>query len=129
MPNFSKSSPNSLKANISSIWKPKTSTSNHFWKSCFENVYLGENVINLLEQKVAIYLGYFVFSKNHNEPPKVAQLAKNCPILSPTVEKALIKILTWKDIIKVWMRMFHSLNNLVFFTKSAENLLSKIWLN
>jgi hypothetical protein len=53
----------------------------------FETAYLGENVINLLQQKaaqnVAIPLGYFIFSKNHNEPPKVAQLAKNCPIWSP----------------------------------------------
>jgi hypothetical protein len=31
----------------------------------------------LLKQKVvAIILGYFIFSKNHKEPPKVAQLAK-----------------------------------------------------
>jgi hypothetical protein len=37
-------------------------------------------------QKVAIILGYFIFSKNHNEPPKVAQLAKNCPIWSPWME-------------------------------------------
>jgi hypothetical protein len=41
---------------------------------------LGENAKNLLKQKVAqnvaISLGYFIFSKNHNEPPKVAQLAK-----------------------------------------------------
>jgi hypothetical protein len=28
-------------------------------------------------QNVAISLGYFIFSKNHNEPPKVAQLVKN----------------------------------------------------
>jgi hypothetical protein len=27
-------------------------------------------------QKVAFILGYFIFSKNHDEPPKVAQLAK-----------------------------------------------------
>jgi hypothetical protein len=27
-------------------------------------------------QKVAIILGYFILSKNHNEPPKVAQMAK-----------------------------------------------------
>jgi hypothetical protein len=27
-------------------------------------------------QKGAIILGYFIFSKNHNEPPEVAQLAK-----------------------------------------------------
>jgi hypothetical protein len=34
-------------------------------------------------QKVAIILGYFTLSKNHNEPPKIAQLAKSCPIWSP----------------------------------------------
>jgi hypothetical protein len=27
-------------------------------------------------QNVAISLGYFIFSKNHNEPPKVAQFTK-----------------------------------------------------
>jgi hypothetical protein len=36
-----------------------------------------KNVINLLQQKVAqnvtISLGYFIFSKNHNESPKIAQ--------------------------------------------------------
>jgi hypothetical protein len=37
----------------------------------------------LPKQKVAIILGYFILSKNHNEPPKVAQLAKNHPIWSP----------------------------------------------
>jgi hypothetical protein len=31
--------------------------------------------------KVAIILDYFIFSKNHNEPPKVAQLAKKSPNL------------------------------------------------
>jgi hypothetical protein len=53
----------------------------------FLTPYLGENVINLLQQKVAqkvtISLGYFIFSKNHNEPPKVAQLVKNHLIWSP----------------------------------------------
>jgi hypothetical protein len=53
----------------------------------FETAYLGEKVIILLQQKVAqnvaISLGYFIFPKNHNEPPKVAQLAKNHPIWSP----------------------------------------------
>jgi hypothetical protein len=43
--------------------------------------YLAENTTNLLKQKVAqnvaISLGYFIFPKNHNKPPKVAQLAKN----------------------------------------------------
>ncbi len=38
-------------------------------------------MINLLEKKVAknvaISFGYFIFSKNHNEPTKVAQLVKN----------------------------------------------------
>ncbi len=42
--------------------------------------YLGENLIKLLKQKVvqrvAIILGYFILPKNHNEPLKVAQLAK-----------------------------------------------------
>ncbi len=51
---------------------------------CFETAYLGKNVINLLKQKVAqkvaIILGYFILSKNQNEPTRVAQLAKNCPI-------------------------------------------------
>jgi hypothetical protein len=28
-------------------------------------------------QNVAILFGYFIFSKNHDEPPKVAHLAKN----------------------------------------------------
>jgi hypothetical protein len=28
-------------------------------------------------QNVTISLGYFIFSNNHNELPKVAQLAKN----------------------------------------------------
>jgi hypothetical protein len=46
-----------------------------------ETAFLGENVINLLKQKVAqnvtIFWGYFIFSKNHKEPPKVAQFAKN----------------------------------------------------
>jgi hypothetical protein len=41
-----------------------------------ETAYLGENLINLLKQKVAqkvtIILGYMILSKNNNEPPKVA---------------------------------------------------------
>jgi hypothetical protein len=48
-------------------------------KLCFEIDYLCENVINLLRQKVAqnvaISFGYFIFSKNPIERPKVAQLA------------------------------------------------------
>jgi hypothetical protein len=42
-----------------------------------------KKLIILLKQKVAIFWGYFVLSKNHNEPPKVARLAKNLPIWSP----------------------------------------------
>ncbi len=60
----------------------------------FITAYLVENVINLLkqnvEQDVAISLGYFIFSKNHNEPPKVAQLANNNPIWSPWLQVAAI---------------------------------------
>jgi hypothetical protein len=53
----------------------------------FLTPYLGKKFMNVLKQKVAqnvtIILGYFIFSKNHNEPPKVAQLAKDQPIWSP----------------------------------------------
>jgi hypothetical protein len=78
LPNFSKNSPKSSqvkKANRSTT-KPKTSTTNPFWflkpqntynNPCFETAYLGENLINLLKQKiaqkVAIILGYFNLSK------------------------------------------------------------------
>jgi hypothetical protein len=75
--NFSKSSSNGLKVKKGQ---------NIYNKPCFETAYLGENGINLLQhkvaQKVAISLGYFMFSKSHKEPPKVTQLAKNCPIWS-----------------------------------------------
>jgi hypothetical protein len=50
-------------------------------KPCFVTAYLGENLINLLKQNVAIILGYFILSKNRNEPPKVAQLVKKTPNL------------------------------------------------
>ncbi len=46
-----------------------------------------EKVKQKVAQKVEIPLGYFIFSKNHNEPPKVAQLAKNCPIWSPWLKQ------------------------------------------
>ncbi len=49
---------------------------NIYNKPCFETANLGEILINLLKQKVAqkvaIILGYFILSKNHNESPKVA---------------------------------------------------------
>jgi hypothetical protein len=35
----------------------------------------------LLKQKVAIILGYFILSKNRNEPPKVAQFGEKLPNL------------------------------------------------
>jgi hypothetical protein len=53
--------------------------------------YLTENVKHLLNQKVAqdvaISLGYFIFSKNQNELPKIAQLVKNHPIWSPLLSE------------------------------------------
>ncbi len=106
--NFSKDSPKSHQSQKrpkylqqSWIWKSKTSTSNHFWnlkiptnKPCFETAYLGKNVINLLKQKVAqkvtIIFGYVILSKILNEPPKVAQLAKNRPIWSTLRETRVI---------------------------------------
>jgi hypothetical protein len=41
----------------------------------------------LLKLKVTqkIILGYSILSKNHNEPPKVAQLANNYPIWLPWI--------------------------------------------
>jgi hypothetical protein len=67
--------------------KPLSKPLNTYNKPCFETAYLGENLLNLLKQKIAqkiaMILGYFILSKNHNEPPKVAQLVKNCPIWSP----------------------------------------------
>ncbi len=62
------------------LLKPKNTNN----KPCFETTYLGETLINLLKQKVgpkvAIVLGYFIVSKNHNDTTKVAPSAKNCPI-------------------------------------------------
>jgi hypothetical protein len=46
-------------------------------KPCFVIAYLGEKLINLLKQNVAIIFGYFILSKNRNESPKVAKLVKN----------------------------------------------------
>ncbi len=47
------------------------------FKPCFEPALLGYNVKILLKQKVAqnvtIFLGYFIFTKNRTELPKVAQ--------------------------------------------------------
>jgi hypothetical protein len=34
-------------------------------------------------QNVTISWGYFIFSSNDNEPPKVAKLVKICPFWSP----------------------------------------------
>jgi hypothetical protein len=53
---------------------------------------LGENLKQKVAQNVAITLGYFIFSKNHNEPPKVAQLAKSRPIWSRWKRLALQKL-------------------------------------
>jgi hypothetical protein len=40
-------------------------------------------VAQKVAQKVAMHLSYLILSKNLNEPPKIAQLAKNSPIWSP----------------------------------------------
>ncbi len=68
---------------IKSLLKPQ----NTYNKPFFETACFGKNGINLLQQKVApkvtISLVCFMYSKNHKEPPKVAQLVKNRPIWSP----------------------------------------------
>jgi hypothetical protein len=71
-------------------------TLNTYNKPCFETAYLGENVINLLKQKVSqnvtISLGHFIVSKNQNEPPKVAQLVKYCSISHPIYKSFQITV-------------------------------------
>ncbi len=52
-------------------------------KPRFEAEYLGENILNLLEQKVAKMLPFLWATKNHNNPQKVAQLVRNRPIWAP----------------------------------------------
>jgi hypothetical protein len=85
-----KSSPNSLEAkkyrniyNKTHLESPK-----HLHQTLFEPLkYLQQSMFwkglfgwNLLKQKVAqnfaISLGYFIFSKNHDESPKVAQFGE-----------------------------------------------------
>jgi len=67
--------------------KPLLKPQNTYNKPCIETAYLSKNVIILLKQKVAkkvaIIFGYFILSKNHTKPPKVAQFANNRPIWSP----------------------------------------------
>jgi hypothetical protein len=71
---------NTQNISIKQLLKPK----NTYNKPCFETIYLGGNVKNLLKQKVAqkvtISLGYSISSKHHNELPRVG---KNHPIWSP----------------------------------------------
>jgi hypothetical protein len=74
-----------------------------------QTAYLGENSRNLLKQKVAqivvIILGYFILSKNRNEPPKGAQLAKNHPIWSPLLVLASLGVITQIGLVLfVWIR-------------------------
>jgi hypothetical protein len=98
LPNFSKSSLKSLQTskkcqNVSfkaQTESPKYLHQTTFERQCFGCAYLIEIVIDLLKpkmaQNVAINLGYYILSKNHSEPSKVAQLAKNYPIWSPCLQ-------------------------------------------
>jgi hypothetical protein len=60
----------------------------------------------LLKQKVAqnvtISLGYFILSKNHNEPSKVAQLAKNLVTLAVGQRKMLMVLTPGANVIKLF---------------------------
>ncbi len=89
LPNFSRSSPKSLQTQKNAkieIESPKCR-----YQTTFETLkYLQQTILwttllrwkcnrfawQKIAQNIAISLGYFIFSKNHNEPPKVAQLAK-----------------------------------------------------
>jgi hypothetical protein len=74
LPNFSKNSPKNcrvkkgqnkktklnLKTQTIYIKPLKLKILKYLNKTCFETAYLGKNLINLLKQKVAIILGYFI---------------------------------------------------------------------
>jgi hypothetical protein len=86
LPNFSESSPNSLRSKIyNKAWfkSPKFQHQNHFRNLITSQQTMFWNSRHKVAQNVTLSLGYFISSKNHNEVPKVAQLAKNRPIWSP----------------------------------------------
>jgi hypothetical protein len=66
------------------------------YQQCFEIVYLGENVINLLKpkvaQNVASFLGCFMLSKNHNELQKVSPIGKKSPNLVTLLTHSVSKM-------------------------------------
>jgi hypothetical protein len=88
-PNFSLSSPNSLEApkgpniyNKAQFESPKhlhQTTWETYSKPCFETAFSGENVINLLKQKVAQNVTISL----------VAYLPKNHPIWSPCLQQRI----------------------------------------
>jgi hypothetical protein len=77
--------------------KPFSKPQNTYNKQCFETAYLVENAMNLLQQKVAhtvdISSDNFIFSKHHNEPPKVAQFAKIAQSGHPVVRRTNFPLL------------------------------------
>jgi hypothetical protein len=58
-------------------------------------------------QKVEIILGYFILSKNHNEPPKVAQLSKIAQSGHPVAD--LFYTITIIHLLSIYVSMKHSL--------------------
>ncbi len=72
--------------------KPFLKHKNTYNKPCFETAYLGENLLqHKVAQNIAISLGYFIFSKNDNEPPKVCPIGKKLPNLV-TLSGILVKL-------------------------------------
>jgi hypothetical protein len=62
-------------------------------------------------QKVAIILGYFIVSKNHNEPPKVAKICKKIaqsghPDLTLLVTHSYLRINADISLIKMELKIF-----------------------
>jgi hypothetical protein len=88
-PKFLKKEPKQLPKVQNIYIKPHLKPKNTCNKPYFKTTYFGENIKDLLKQKVAqnvyISLGYFYFfySKNRNWHTEVAQLVKNRPIWSP----------------------------------------------
>jgi hypothetical protein len=92
LPNFFKNSPNGLQVKKGqNIYNLKTQNIyikkllNTYNKPCFETAYLGENGINLLQQKLAqkvtISLGYFMFLKNSQNATKSHPIGEKLPCL------------------------------------------------
>ncbi len=77
----------------------ETSTLSYFWnlKICHETAKYRWKCYKFFETESSLncchFLGYFIFSKSYHDLPKIAQLAKTHPILSPWLFYSLLWII------------------------------------